>query len=59
MTPEDLIKEAYAYGVSVALQEAGIDKTAADETGTALASEPVGGERVKVALLGDSTEEVH
>ena len=31
MTREDLIKQAYAYGASVALTEAGFDKYAADQ----------------------------
>ena len=31
MTYEELIKQAYAYGITVALQEAGYEKTAADQ----------------------------
>jgi hypothetical protein len=30
MTYEELIKQAYAYGITVALQEAGYEKTASD-----------------------------
>jgi len=38
---EMMIKQAYAYGVTIALQEAGMDKEAADEMAIQLAEEKI------------------
>ncbi len=52
MDKQAAVLDAYAYGASLALQEAGMEKSAADDVAIKLAEEPTGGQRALNALLG-------
>jgi hypothetical protein len=52
MTNQELIKQAYAYGAAVALQELGLDNARAQEGGLKLAEEASGGHPLLGGALG-------
>lgn len=49
---EEKVKQAYAYGASIALQEVGVEKTASEHMAVKMAEEPTTKQRILAALFG-------